>query len=62
MGSDFMAFFILATYCMFASAWMFYMTDGDVRQLRVFMAGVTSTAVGTWLAMYLSKRKKDERQ
>jgi hypothetical protein len=57
-----MAFFILAIYCMFASFWMFYVTDGDVRQLRVFMAGVSSTAIGTWLAMFLAKRKKDERE
>lgn len=56
-----MAFFILATYALFSSMWWFYITDGDVRELRQVMAGAMTAGIGVWIALFLAKRKKDDR-
>lgn len=56
-------FLVLGTYAVFATFWMLYVTDGDPDGVAVYMSGVASAGVGTFLAIVLGKRRmKDGRK
>lgn len=55
--------FILCAFAIFATLVMLYDTDGDPERIAVFMLGVLVAGTGSFLAMYLAKRKmKDGRK